>query len=164
MLIRFEKTMKVEDVPIGAFFYLKPQGGNVILAFMAHQKAIRPNDFEGPVVLLFPESGQFMMPRSALAYPTAVAATFPKLDVVVDSDNVEESSTEGFSLTGGQMLLAGEDYLLCFERTDREYGKFVNLGTGVVHLQQDPGTWLSFNPWELRVPEGETIYTFKSPE
>jgi hypothetical protein len=161
MLISVDEVVTVEDVPVGTFFYLKPQNQELRLAFMAKQISKRSDEYTGPAVVVFPADGRFQMPRIPSAYQLGLAATLPKVEVVIDTDDLDQSSTETLGVPAGLLLLSGKERLITFEWGELGALNFVNLDTGELHLRADTGQWLSFKKWQLRTPDGTVLYTGK---
>lgn len=159
MLLTVDRVVAVDQVPVGKFFYLKPQGGEPVFAFMAQQVAKNEGDFSGPVVLTFPTNGRFTLPRPTTSFSLAVAAILPEVRVVVDTDDVGPTSTEILGVPAGLLLLSGEEKLLAVKWGELDAATAVNLDTGDFRISEALGSWLSFKKWRLQAADGTTLYT-----
>ena len=155
------KALPVEQVPVGSFFLLKPQGGNLQLAFMGNQVANSETDYAGRVVLLLPQHGPCTFPRKAEAYRVGVGAVLPEVEIVINSDSVVSSSTEALRLPMGTIVVSEKGVLLPVMEGELNEDNFISLETGDVMLNEDAGTWLAFEEYDLRLKDGTVIHSVK---
>lgn len=166
MLLTVDQVAAVPDVPVGKFFYMKPQGGEPRFAFMAKQTAKREDEYEGPVVLTFPADGRWSLPRNPEIYQLGIAAILSDVRVAVDTDDIGDTSTETFGVPAGLMLLSGEHRLITLQWGELDSATYVNLNTGELRMSSEAGKWLSFKKWQLQDAEGRVLYsgTAHNPE
>lgn len=164
MLFSPVSVVKTPDVPVGSFFWLKPQNGGLQLAFMAQQTAKKDGEFTGPVVLLIPEEGACAMPQAASRYTLGIAAVLSPVEVFASAKSIASSSTEAMSLPMGTVLMSDKGALLPVAAGDMGDDNYVNLRTGQLVLNGNAGDWLAFDEFEYRLEDGTSVRRVVLPE